>query len=281
MSRRRYISTTMATDKRLNRLAVEHGDFAAMLYTWMIPHAADDTTLNGDVEELMAEIIPMRRDKSVQDVETALDAMAELGLIIRDYEAGFIRFPAAAFYAHQSFIKQANRREDWATPPNGDERRKTPQNASSFPSPLSLPIPVSDPDPSPPSEAPASLPAKRAARGKKAEELIPLTPEEIEEFAEKFADLPAVRDKIALALEHPSHLKYPTGQRRYLNNWLSNERARLPAPRSNSNGYRNGRPAPAAAGDETNEQLTARLEQRTLLRLGIIPVSDVLDQGAG
>lgn len=279
MSRRRYISTTMAIDKRLNRLAVDHGDFAAMLYTWMIPHAADDTTLNGDTEELMAEVIPMRRDKSVQDVDEALSAMAELGLIIRDYEAGLIRFPAAAFYAHQSFIKQANRREDWPTPPNGGERRKTPENASSFPSPLSLPVPVSDPSPS--SEAPASLPAKRAARGKKAEELIPLTPEEIEEFAEKFADLPAVRDKIALALEHPSHLKYPTGQRRYLNNWLSNERARLPAPRSNGYANRNGRPAPAAAGDETNEQLTERLEQRSLRRLGILPMPDVSGQDAG
>lgn len=231
MSRRRYISTTMATDKRLNRLAAEHGDFAALLYTWLIPHAADDTTLNGDVEELMAEVIPMRRDKTVQDVDAALNAMAELGLIIRDYEAGFIRFPAAAFYAHQSFIKQANRREDWATPPNTGERRKTPENASSFPSPLSFPSSV----PAAFSEATASLPAKRAARSKKDEEVIPLTPEEIEEFVEKFADLPAIRDKIALALEHPAHLKYPKGQRAYLNNWLSKERTQM---------FPQGRPGP-------------------------------------
>ena len=46
MSRRRYISTSMSIDKRLNKLAVEAGDFAALLYTWMIPHAADDTTID-------------------------------------------------------------------------------------------------------------------------------------------------------------------------------------------------------------------------------------------
>lgn len=227
----------MATDKRLNRLAVEHGDFAAMLYTWMIPHAADDTTLNGDTEELMAQVIPMRRDKNVQDVEAALNAMASLGLIIRDYEAGFIRFPAAAFYAHQSFIKRENRREDWPVPANSEERRKTPENASSFPSPLSLP--VSSPLPS--SEATASLPAKRAARSRtKQDAVVELTQEEQDELAEKFSDLPGVRDRIALALEHPAHLKYPTGQYRYVSNWLTNERQRLPQ-RSSANGHqRNG-----------------------------------------
>lgn len=238
MSRRRYISTTMSTDKRLNLLAVEYGDFAAMLYTWMIPHAADNTSLNGDVEELMAEVIPMRRDKTVQDVEDALNGMASLGLIIRDEAAGIIRFPSAAFYAHQSFIRKENRKEDWPEPEISEERRETPPNAVSFSSSVSVSPSVS---PSAPDTSASGGARKRAPRPRGVD-LVPLSDEEVDELAEKYADLPEVRDKIAMALEHPAHLKYPTGQKRYVSNWLSKERQYLTPSRENgnANGARNG-----------------------------------------
>ena len=38
MARRRYISTNISTDPKVNILAEKYGDFAALLYTWMIPH---------------------------------------------------------------------------------------------------------------------------------------------------------------------------------------------------------------------------------------------------
>lgn len=242
MSRRRYISTTMSTDKRLNRLAVEYGDFAAMLYTWMIPHAADDTTLNGDVEELMAEVIPMRRDKTVQDVEDALNGMASLGLVIRDIDAGTIRFPSAAFYAHQSFIRRENRREDWPEPEIRDDHRETPQKAVSLSSSLSSSVSVSPPVSPPAPDTSASGEARKRAPRPKAVELVPLSEAEADELAEKYADIPEVRDKIATALEHRAHLKYPTGQKQYVNNWLSKERQYLTPIRENgnANGTRNG-----------------------------------------
>lgn len=284
MSRKRSISTTMSTDKRLNQLIREAGDFAGLLYTWMIPHANDDTTLSFDTEEFMAQVIPMRRDKTVQDVDDALDAMARLGLIIRDYEAGITRFPVKAFYAHQSVINRANRKEDWPEPVNTGKRQESPRNAKnhqgtpentiSSSSSSSSSFSSSVPSLSPSSGATAPSPAKRASRKKAPEEAVSLTNEEIDELATKYADLPEVRDKIALALEHPAHLKYPTGQKRYVNNWLANERERL--PRSNGNGYRNGnRPQPTAEDDE----LVAHLEARTARRLGLVPLPDVRDGG--
>jgi hypothetical protein len=81
MARRRYVSTTISQDTRVNKLAVKYGDFAALLYTWMIPHAADDATLPGDPEELLYQVLPGRRDKTEADVQQALDGMAALGLI--------------------------------------------------------------------------------------------------------------------------------------------------------------------------------------------------------
>ena len=48
MSRRRYLSTEVSLDTRINRLALEAGDFAALLYTWMIPHAEDDASITAD-----------------------------------------------------------------------------------------------------------------------------------------------------------------------------------------------------------------------------------------
>lgn len=177
MSRRRYISTDVSLDKRLNRLAEQQGDFAALLYTWMVPHAADDATMNGDLDEFMAAVLPMRRDKTEADVRRALSAMDEVGLI--EWYEDLITFPLEAFYRYQSYIKVENRRTAEitgkrrstptnadeqrktpittdelsppdSTPENADERRKTPENAaSSSPSfPLSLP-----PSPSPRGDA--------------------------------------------------------------------------------------------------------------------------------
>jgi hypothetical protein len=40
--RRRYLSTAISLDPTVNKLARTAGDFAALLFTWMIPHADDD-----------------------------------------------------------------------------------------------------------------------------------------------------------------------------------------------------------------------------------------------
>jgi hypothetical protein len=218
MSRRRYISTSMSIDKRLNRLAVEHSDFAALLYTWMIPHAADDTTLNGDLDEFMATVIPMRRDKHTEDVVAALEGMETLGLIVWERAENRIRFPAAAFYAHQSYIRADNRVEDWPTPQNAEERRRTPQNAVSFS--LSSSVSVSAPPPNGAAPAPKRSSAKRP--GIKA-----LTDEQRERITADFADIPHLGEEIEYALNHTAHDKC-RDENLYLRHWLRGTREKLP-----------------------------------------------------
>ncbi len=93
MARRRYLSTDVSKDKVVNRLAMEADDFAALLYTWMIPHAGDDATVEGDPEELLMVAMPGRRDKQPEDIANALTAMDDRGIIEWDRDAGVVRFP--------------------------------------------------------------------------------------------------------------------------------------------------------------------------------------------
>jgi len=122
MARRRYVSTTISQDTRVNKLAMQYGDFAALLYTWMIPHAADDATLPGDPEELLYQVLPGRRDKTEADVRAALDGMAALGLIVST-DDGRIMFPTTAFYRYQTYIKERNKH-------GGEGAPQPPQNSA-------------------------------------------------------------------------------------------------------------------------------------------------------
>lgn len=167
MSRRRYVSTKISQDTRVNRLAIEYGDFAALLYTWMIPHAADDATLPGDPEELLYQVVPARRDKSVEDVQAALDGMAVLGLI-EGTDDGRIAFPAPSFYRYQTYIKDRNKRGGDAPEPaqnsapsqpeqtDAAEQRKSAQNTASF-NPSFSPSPSPSVRATPPSSPPTPL----------------------------------------------------------------------------------------------------------------------------
>lgn len=259
MSRRRYISTDVSIDKRLNRLASEHGDFAALLYSWMIPHATDEATLNGDLDEFMATVIPMRRDKTAAEVTAALRAMCSVGLIQWDGET--IYLPTQAFYRYQTYIKVENRRVgDVAvgerTSPenseqqrgtadnaegkaasadldsaaeNAEERRKTPENAVSLS--LSLSPSVSSPLPVSVSGAPPNGAGKRT---KPTAVLKPLTADQRERIGQEFADIPHLQDEIDFALQHTAHAK-ATDDNLYLRHWLRQTRANL-STRKNGNG---------------------------------------------
>lgn len=135
MSRRRYLSNKISTDVRVNQLAVEHGDFAALLYTWLVPHAEDDATMTGDPAEVLMVVLPGRRDKTPEDIATALAAMDALDLIV--WEEGQIFFPPDSFYKHQPYVKQERRRSEHQrkVAKNGANLRTSPtsaQNAASF-----------------------------------------------------------------------------------------------------------------------------------------------------
>lgn len=140
MSRRRYISTAISLDKNVNQLARSAGDFAALLYTWMIPHAEDDASMTGDPEELLCLVVPGRRDKDTPDIEAALGAMDTLRLLRWDRAAGRIYFDTDSFYRYQTYIPPAKRAQnsDRFTPSASisEEQRETPKNAASLsPSP--------------------------------------------------------------------------------------------------------------------------------------------------
>lgn len=149
MSRRRYISTSISTDKRVNQLAREAGDFAALLYTWMIPHAEDSARMTGDVDELLLTVVPGLRHHSEEDVAAALEAMDRIGLIVWDRDSALVLFDPDSFYRHQSYIPEAKRADSGEyrreSPQNAAERRESPQNAASpSPSPTPSPTPSRD-----------------------------------------------------------------------------------------------------------------------------------------
>jgi DnaD/phage-associated family protein len=140
MARRRYTSTEISIDRKVNKLALEYGDFAALLYTWMIPHTEDNCEIVGDPEELKLIVCPGRKDKTEEDIKHALAGMAELKLIFLFERDGkpMILIPPKSFYKYQTYISHANRDfrgvETRSKQQNAEERRESPQNTVS-PSP--------------------------------------------------------------------------------------------------------------------------------------------------
>lgn len=120
MSRKRYVSTDISIDTKLNRVS----ELAALLYTWMLPHAADNCRLSAkNAEELRLSVMPGRR-RTDDEVEAAVDELIGQELIGRDGDGRYY-FPAESFYKYQTYIKPANRSE---TPPeNTGKHRKTPK----------------------------------------------------------------------------------------------------------------------------------------------------------
>ena len=89
-------------------------------------------------------------------------------------------------------------------------------------------------------------------------DLVSLTEDERQELITKWGGkLTAVEDRIATALEHDQHWRYPTGQKRYVDNWLRND-----WERGNVNGTR---PNTAHRGDSQQDP-----ELQRLRALGII-----------
>lgn len=116
MARRRYLSSNISIDGPVNRLAMQFGDFAALLFTWLIPLAGDDATIRGEPEEILAQVMPLRRDVTATQFAEALGQIAEAGLMTWDRAARVLRFKPARYYAYQSYIKE-ERRGDSAPPP--------------------------------------------------------------------------------------------------------------------------------------------------------------------
>lgn len=160
MSRRRYITTDISHDERVNILAEEYGDFAALLYTWMIPHAEDDATIRATPYQLLLKVVPGRRSKTVEDVIAALEGMQKLGLIEWDRERNLIGFPTESFYRYQTYVRPEKRRtvplakyglsakrgaKQRRSAKNAEVQRSAPEVAENAVSPSPSPTPTPTP----------------------------------------------------------------------------------------------------------------------------------------
>lgn len=123
LARRRYISTEISLDTRLNSVALICGDFAALLYSWLIPHAGDDAVVPHEAERIKVQVFPGRHDLEIAKIEETRDRLISAGLL--EWTAtGRLRFPLVSFYKYQTYIGKENR--------STEERRETPGNVSSL-----------------------------------------------------------------------------------------------------------------------------------------------------
>ena len=140
MSRRRYITTLISVDKRVRQLS----DPAALLYTWMIPHAEEDATITADAEELAATVMPNRKNWDTTKIDRACREISALDLLVEHQGRYF--FPPVPFYRIQSNIHVAKRRtwhpehNSLQNTQNSGEQRETAENSAS-PSPSPSPSP--------------------------------------------------------------------------------------------------------------------------------------------
>jgi hypothetical protein len=138
VARRRYISTKISLDKEVSRIAREHGDFAALVYTWGIPHAEEDATLTGDPEELLAQVAPLRRDKTPADMEHVMTTLADAGLLLWNRPQNLTQYPIESFYEYQTNVHVEKRRTEnvandyrKTAKSSGEQRRTAESSASS------------------------------------------------------------------------------------------------------------------------------------------------------
>lgn len=131
MARRRSLSKQISLSEQVDQLS----DRAALLFTWMIPHADDYGRLPGSTRKLMGMVIPLRRDKegwSFEDVEGYLkemeDAVDDEGLpLINRYKVnGISVIQLVKFDKHQEGI-QKRTKSSYPDPP-GDERLSLAEN---------------------------------------------------------------------------------------------------------------------------------------------------------
>jgi len=123
--RGRFIRTEISVDPGFNAVARDGNDFAALLFTLMIPHASDDATITGNPTALRLLVVP-GFDKTDTDVRNALDAIEKHGLIEWwDRHEEVVYFKPRSFYACQHNIRH--------------ERRRPPVASSATPTPTVTP----------------------------------------------------------------------------------------------------------------------------------------------
>jgi len=78
MAQRRMLSKRISQSKKVNRLPLK----AQVVWTWTIPYLDDYGCYTGDSEDIKTEVFPKNKKISQKDIEKALGAEVEAGLIV-------------------------------------------------------------------------------------------------------------------------------------------------------------------------------------------------------
>lgn len=152
MARKRYITTDISLSGKVEALAKEAGEYAVLLWTWMIPHLDDWCRMEGEADKVFYAVTPRFANlgRGPEDAEKALEAMARIGLLQR-YEVqgkAYIQVDEESFYELQTYIPQSKRGNDKSKcppPPSRVAQSSTQSHrvAQNAPSPSPSPTPSS------------------------------------------------------------------------------------------------------------------------------------------
>lgn len=92
------IHTKISRSKQVNQMS----EFAQLLFTWSIAHADDFGCMSGDPEVVLATVIPMKRDKSPEDVVEAIGEWVAARLVYWYSVEGELIIQFCSWEVHQS-----------------------------------------------------------------------------------------------------------------------------------------------------------------------------------
>jgi hypothetical protein len=106
-------------------------EFVQLLYTWILPHADDFGRMEGDAATVKGTVMP-NSTRDIDDVEWALQALHDVGLLLRYQIDGRMYLQVVAWEEHQSGLHKRTRSrfpevpgDSGKFPRNGTERNRT------------------------------------------------------------------------------------------------------------------------------------------------------------
>jgi DnaD/phage-associated family protein len=115
MANRRMIAKSISVSDETNALS----DFAALLFTWLIPHSDDYGVIPGSPGRIKALVVPRRR-QSETDIEAALEEMRRVGLIYRYQHGGHPYIQLVRFEQHQEGLHKRTAPRNPLYSPSGE-----------------------------------------------------------------------------------------------------------------------------------------------------------------
>ena len=122
MARGRFLNKKISRDKRVAELIEMAGIEAGLLFTWLVAHLDREGRHDGDPAVVLGYVAPRVKSITVADVERALSAMNELGLIDWYEVDGDMYLSCPGFEKNQIGMRK-NREAESEVPPPPDKLR--------------------------------------------------------------------------------------------------------------------------------------------------------------